>query len=436
MAPIRLSSASVVSGGKGVRAMRPKVMVIGGGISGISATAHLEDRCDVTLLEASRTLGGHVRTVPVDTPIGTVAVDMGFIVFNERNYPVLCSLFDRWGVPSQPSLMSFSVTTDDLCFSGQHIGGLFAAPGSVRNPTLWRLVRDVWRFGRLGTEELAQPPTDDPITIGAWVAAHGFGDRFVDAYLVPLGASVWSADPRHFLKFPARRLLRFLDNHGLLRFRDRPRWRTVVGGSATYVDAFRRATTATIRESCAALSVRRVVDGVEVETERGIEMVDAVVLACHAPTAAALLSDPSATEARALGALRTQDNDVVLHRDATLMPPIRRAWASWNYASVAGDGSRPTLTYWMDQLQALPGDPGFFVSLNQTEAIDPATVVARATMAHPVYDLAAQRAVDEIAAVQGQRRTYYCGAWTGYGFHEDGASSGASVARALVAALS
>lgn len=410
-----------------------RIAIIGAGIAGIATASLLDADHEVVVFEAADRLGGHSHTVEVKldgTPIG---IDTGFIVHNERNYPVFRSLLERWGVECQASDMSFSVSVPStgLEYSGAGFGGLFAQRGNLLRPSFWRLLTEIARFGRRGRAALAAGGLDPTVTTAHFLAANGLTGRFRRDYLVPLGSAVWSANPQRLEDFPAEALLRFLDNHGLLVFRDRPRWLTITGGSRRYLEAFAASCAAELRTSSAVASLERCEDHVIVTSSEGAERFDLAVVATHSDEALALLADPSAAEVEVLSAVRYRLNDVVLHSDASAMPANRRAWASWNYLRDAEEGSAPTVTYWMNRLQDLDCGTDLFVSLNRTSSIDPTKVLGRYRYAHPAYDVAAFAAQQRWAEVNGPRRTYFAGAWWGYGFHEDGADSGARVAEAI-----
>jgi predicted NAD/FAD-binding protein len=296
------------------------------------------------------------------------------------------------------------------------------------------MLRDIPRFYRDARRLLAAP--DEKVTLGAWLAGRGYSREFVEHHLVPMTAAIWSAEPGRVFDFPALTLLRFFENHGLLSLRDRPRWRVVAGGSARYVEALVAPFRDRIHLRCAVRSVRRLADGVELTTADGARRrFDEVVLATHGDQALALLADPSPAERAVLGAFRTQRNDVVLHTDVGLLPRRRRAWASWNYHAGAGDAGGAAVTYHMNRLQGLDAPVEFCVTLNRSDRIDPARVLARFRYRHPVLDLAATRAQRDHAAVSGRRRTHYCGAYWGCGFHEDGVQSALRVAASFGLAL-
>ncbi|WP_240655222.1 NAD(P)/FAD-dependent oxidoreductase [Rhodovarius crocodyli] len=403
-----------------------RVAVVGTGISGMSAAWLLSHAMDVTVYERENRTGGHSRTV--DTPAG-VPVDMGFIVYNEATYPNLIALFRHLGVPTQASDMSFAVSLDGgrREYAGTDLRGLFAQPSNLLSPRFWGMLRDVLRFYR-------QAPLDAPgleselISLDEYLANQGFGPGFVQDHLLPMAAAIWSTPAGEVGAYPATAFIRFCENHGLLKLRDRPVWRTVSGGSREYVRRLTASFEHSIRRGCGAEAIRRDEDGVLVTDSSGAtERYDEVVIATHAPQALAMLEDPSDSEAALLAALPTSPNRVVLHRDQTLMPRRGRAWASWNYLDRPDGGL--SVTYWMDLLQRLPGPERHFVTLNPGRT--PRDVLHEEHFAHPQFDAAAIRAQRALWSLQGTRRTWYCGAWFGAGFHEDGLQAGLAVAEQL-----
>lgn len=413
-----------------------RIAVVGSGVSGIGAAWMLSGAHDVVLFEADRRLGGHTNTVRLDLADETHDVDTGFIVHNRRNYPVFCGLLDAWGVETQPSEMSFSVSCarSGLEYAGTNLNGLFAQRRNIVRPEFATLLREIVRFGRAGRALLAEIPehasVDGP-SLDDFLAAHAFAPVFVDRYLIPLGSAVWSADPATFARFPARSLLQFLDNHGLLTLVDRPRWRTIVGGSHRYLEAATRSMRAEVRTSAAVRRIERDHAGVTVTSDGRTERFDQVVLAVHADQALAMLADPAPEEAQVLSAVRWQRNVAVLHTDASVLPRAPRAWAAWNYHRPADERGLPTVTYLMNRLQRLRSRETICVTLNREHEIDPARVHASFVYHHPVFDRAAVAAQARWDEINGVRNTWYCGAWWGYGFHEDGAASAQRVADAI-----
>jgi predicted NAD/FAD-binding protein len=402
-----------------------KVAVIGSGIAGLATARGLAQNHEVTLFEADDRLGGHTNTVTVTIDGKTVNVDTGFIVHNRRNYPLFCRFIDDLNVASQDADMSFSVSKSqpDFAFSGSSLNGLFAQRQNFFSLSFWKLVRSIVRFGKIGKATLVRadslPDYEPPPTVAEFVRQHGFSQPFLENYLIPLGASIWSADPTTFLQFPTLALLSFFDNHGLLTFLKRPQWRTIVGGSQRYIDALVASTALDIRLGTPVHSVVRTNDGVLVTTSLGSEGFDEIIVATHSDQALSLLSDPSAPEREILGSIRFQHNETVLHTDRSMLPANRRAWAAWNYHVPNDSASHPTLTYWMNQLQGLETDRPLCVTLNRTEEINPADILGIYSYHHPIYDLAAFAAQSRWEEINGVNHTWYVGAWWGYGFHED-----------------
>ena len=422
---------------------RLRIAVVGSGIAGLT-TAHLLDpHHDVTVFEADDRVGGHTNTVDVvlESPSGATErhrVDTGFIVFNDRNYPNFTTLLDRLGVESQPSVMSFSVSSaaTGLEYRGTNPNSIFAQRRNLLRPTFVRMLVDIVRFNRLARASLSGDAVDEGPTLRQFLAARRFSARFRDEFLVPLGSSIWSADPTTFLDFPLCSYARFMENHGLLAVRGMPKWRTVRGGSRTYVDALVARLSRPVRTSTPVVDVTRRDDptrpfGVDilVRTTSTLDSFDAVVLAGHSDQSLRLLADATDAERSILSAICFQPNRATLHTDERFLPKSPRARASWNYHITAGDSRLATLTYWMNLLQSIESSRPLLVTLNRSEEIDPDLVIAEFDYAHPVFDsraLAAQRRRDEI---QGRRGTFFAGAWWGYGFHEDGVVSALDVTR-------
>jgi predicted NAD/FAD-binding protein len=397
-----------------------KVAIIGAGVSGLVSAHLLHAEHDVTVFEARPNAGGHTNTVDVDGH----AVDTGFIVFNDRNYPGFEALLADLGVASQPSDMSFGVSDGaDFEYAAHSPAGLYANPRHVVDPAFQRMVGEYLRFNRAARALLE---SDADPSLAEWLREERFSQAFIDKLIVPQAAAVWSADPAQMWTFPARFLVGFFDNHGMLGVRSRPQWRTVTGGSREYVRALTRPFADRIRLDTPVFAVERFEDRVEVDGE----IFDEVVIAAHADQALAMLRDPSPAEREVLGALPYQANEAVLHTDASIMPRRRRAWASWNYHLGAAAGP-PWVTYWMNRLQALDCEQQYFVTLNRADAIDPAKVIRTIAYAHPVYTSAGQAAQRRHADISGVRRTHYCGAYWSWGFHEDGVQSALRVGRAL-----
>ncbi|HKG65795.1 MAG TPA: FAD-dependent oxidoreductase [Solirubrobacteraceae bacterium] len=400
-----------------------RIAVVGGGVSGLVAAHLLHPEHDVTVFEAGAYAGGHTNTIEVETDRGPLAVDTGFIVFNDRNYPRFEALLDELGVASQPAQMSFGVSDGDFEYASTTPNGLYAKRSHLLSPSFQRMVADVPRFQRAARELLAAP--DEP-SLREWLAGLEVSDAFVERVIVPQAAAVWSSDPDQMWTFPARFLVEFFDNHGMLGLRGRPRWRTVSGGSKRYVEALTAPFAERIRLSTPVRAIERLEDRVDVTPAGGEpESYDEVVIAAHADQALAMLADPTPAEREILGAFPYQANEAVLHTDRGLLPRRRRAWASWNYhLPPAGSARGPaTVTYHMNRLQSLDARQDYCVTLNRSEAIDPAKIIRRIAYAHPVYTLAGQAAQRRYEEIGGRRRTHFCGAYWGWGFHEDGVAS-------------
>ena len=439
-----------------------KIAIIGSGIAGLAAAHRLQPHAAVTLLESGSYFGGHTHTVDVtlDTPQAprTHGVDTGFLVFNERTYPQLIALFAELGVHTAPSDMSFSVQVPAsagqprLEWSGTSLNAVFSQRRNLLNPRFWRMLRDVLRFNRLATDialrnaegELMQP-------LKGFLQAHRFSPEFTDWYFLPMLGCIWSCPTAQMLEFPVATMIRFCHNHGLIQVSNRPQWHTVAGGARHYVDKI-VASVADKRLNCPVQQIRRDADGVSVTSAGQTERFDKVVIATHSDQALALLVDASAQERVTLGAIGYQANRAVLHTDASVLPRHNRAWAAWNYqraphadapqGSDTGvqahlvparqpDSQRVCLHYLLNLLQPLPFAQPVVVSLNPLQEIDPQHVLGSFDYTHPVFDLAAIRAQTDVPALQGQQHSYFCGAWTGYGFHEDGLNSGLDVAARL-----
>jgi predicted NAD/FAD-binding protein len=412
-----------------------RIAIVGAGISGL-AVAHLLDAAhEVTVFEAAGYAGGHTNTIRVDTPHETHHVDTGFIVFNDRNYPGFERLLARLGIASQPSTMTFSVSDGrgDFEYSGASPNGVYAKRAHLVTPWFQRMLADLARFHRAASALLRDtgPEAGGP-PLGRWLEQQRFSRPFIERLIVPQASAVWSADPSEMWSFPARFLAEFFDNHGMLGFRDRPRWRTVSGGSARYVEALTGRLRGRMLLSTPIAGVARTPDHVLV-TPRGGEpqRFDQVVLATHSDQALALLSDASDRERELLGAISYQDNEAVLHTDTAMLPRRRRAWASWNYHLLPRPTGRTTVTYHMNRLQSLHAEREFCVTLNRSDEIDPAKVIRTIAYAHPVYTRDGVAAQSRVAEISGASRTHFCGAYWGWGFHEDGVVSAQRVAEGL-----
>jgi predicted NAD/FAD-binding protein len=411
-----------------------RIAIVGSGISGLVCAHLLSGRHDIVLYEADNRLGGHTHTHRVDLPDATVHVDTGFLVYNDRTYPLFCRLLDRLGVTTQPSDMSFSVADErtGLEWRGTSPTTVFAQRANVARPAFWRMLLDIGRFNKMARALLADPPALE-VTLEDVLANHRWSTGFRDWYLVPLGSSIWSADPTRFTQIPAATFLRFFERHGLLRLGDQPSWRTITGGAQRYVEAIIAPLEreGRVRMSTPIEKIRREHGSVELVGPAGTESFDQVVVATHSDQALRLLSDTDSRERAVLGAIRYQQNRAVLHTDRRLLPRNKRAWAAWNYHRLETDSDRATLTYHLNQLQGLSSTVPLLVTLNREDAIDPERVLASMDYSHPVLDPPAIAAQRQHAALNGARQTWFCGAYWGYGFHEDGVRSAVETCRAL-----
>lgn len=418
-----------------------RVAVIGSGISGLSAAFGLRHRARVTLFEAADRPGGHAHTVDLTLQGQTHGVDTGFLVYNERTYPQLISLFDSLGVDTAPSDMSFSVQVpnQDLEWSGSDLNTVFAQRRNLLRPSFLRMLREILRFNQLATAlavRNAEAELDEPI--GDFLRRERFSIEFRDWYFLPMIGCIWSCPTDQMLQFPVATMIRFCHNHGLIQVNDRPQWRTVRGGSRQYVQKLLGALgpQATVRLGTPVQGIRRTPEGVSLSVDTGTETFDEVVLATHSDQSLSLLQDASEQERAVLGAIRYHDNLAVLHTDSRMLPRRPLAWAAWNYERAAEDSWQQApvcLHYLLNKLQPLPWQEPVIVSLNPVRPIDPARVVREIPYAHPVFDRAATAAQQRLPALQGQHHTWYCGAWTRYGFHEDGMMSGTAVVQAMQA---
>jgi predicted NAD/FAD-binding protein len=414
-----------------------KIAVVGAGVAGLVSALLLHDDHQVTLYEADGRAGGHSNTVEVETADAHYAVDTGFIVFNDRNYPNFERLIARLGVPSQLSDMSFSVADEHGRFeyAATSANGLFATRSNLASPRFGRMVLEVPRFQRVMRALLADELSDD-LSLAELLDREGFSEFFIERLIVPQVAAVWSADPTAMDTFPARFLATFFQNHGMLSLRERPVWRTVRGGSRTYVRAIVEQLGDRLRLNAPVESVRRTADGVSVTVRGGEpELHDQVVLATHSDQALALLHDASEVESQLLSSVPYQLNEAVLHTDARLLPRRRRAWASWNYHLLDEPVGRSAVTYHMNRLQSLEADREFCVTLNRTDAIDPDRVIARFDYAHPVFTPQGVAAQARLQELSGRERVHYAGAYLGWGFHEDGVVSAVRVGQYFGATL-
>lgn len=411
-----------------------KVAVIGTGIAGMVAARELfRAGCELTVFESEPRIGGHTHTVDVELGGRRVAVDTGFIVFNQRTYPNFVNLLRELGVGWKDSSMSFSATDarSGLEYNGTNLSGLFAQRRNLLRPSFWSLIRGILRFYREAPAVLDDP--GDERTLGEFLAAGRYPRAFVEQHLVPMAAAVWSAGDTDIRRFPLRPFVSFFANHGFLSVDDRPQWLVVQGGSRSYAQALTAPFADRIRLATPVQGVRRTAGGVELETRGGLERFERVVLATHADVSLKLLRDASPKERELLTAFPYQRNEVVLHTDPRVMPRCPRAWASWNAYVPTAAGQRVTVSYWMNELQGLRDVPDVFVTLNRDGAIAPETVLRRMVYHHPIFTHAAFRAQARHGEIDGRGGVHFCGAYWGYGFHEDGVKSALAVVPRLLA---
>jgi uncharacterized protein len=408
-----------------------RVAVVGGGIAGMACADALEGFVDVTLIEAAARLGGHTDTHNLAIDGVVAAIDSGFIVFNRRNYPAFSVWLDTLGVASRATDMSFSVTHggSGLEYGTDRLSALLAQPKNLVRPRFLRMLGDLRRFYR---DAQTLDPGDADLTVAEFVDRRGYGPGFVEDHLQPMCAALWSQPAASVRSIALGHVVAFMNNHGMLSLRDRPQWRVVDGGSQRYVDAFLSRFRAKVLTRQPVRKVRRIGHTVELDTDVGTLRFDAVILACHADQALQLLQQPTPAEQRVLGAIRYQQNQVIVHTDDALMPSRRSAWSSWNAYVDPGDEAACTVTYWMNRLQRVSTPRPVFVSLNPGARVRPSRVLAMRDYAHPLFDRAALAAQRELSGLQGADGVYFAGAWSGYGFHEDGFVSGRAAAAALL----
>ena len=407
-----------------------RVAVIGTGISGMLAAYLLAPEHDLTVFEANDYIGGHTNTIKTEMDGKPYAVDTGFIVYNDWTYPNFIKLMAKLGVESQASSMSFSVKCEKtgLEYNGTSLNSLFAQRVNFLRPSFYLMIRDILRFNRESVSIL--DTGNESVTLGEYLRENGYSKQFAEHYIIPMGSAIWSAAPEDMLKFPLYYFVRFFKNHGMLSVNERPQWRVIRGGSSRYVAALTQGFRDRIRLNSPVQAVRRFPDGVEVTPKNGKpEKFDKVIIAAHSDQALKMLADPSVDEKKILGAMPYQENEAVLHTDASLLPKRRLAWASWNYHLLASKQARVSVTYNMNILQTLDSPRPFCVTLNRTPDIDPAKILRRITYHHPVYNAGSIEAQKHHALINGVNSTYFCGAYWGYGFHEDGVKSALEVAK-------
>ena len=408
-----------------------RIAVVGAGVSGLVAARELHRAGhDVSVFEAGDYAGGHTNTVSVEADAGAWEVDTGFIVLNDRNYPNFERLLDELGVATQPASMSFSVSDGRGGFEwASRPRGVFAQGSNLLDPRFHRMLIDLMRFFR-DARGLVGTNGNGP-TLRAFLEQRGYSEYFVERLIVPQISAIWSANPDQLWSFPASFMAEFLDNHGNLQLVGRPRWRSIPGGSRRYVDALTAPFRKRIHLGTPVRAIRRRPDGVELVLTFGVERFEEVVIATHSDQALAMLADPTDAEHEVLGAIAYQPNEAVLHTDERLLPRRRGAWASWNFHLTDEPTGRTTVTYHMNRLQSLVADRQFLVTLNRTDAIDPARVIGRIPYSHPVYTAAGVRAQGRWDEISGADRTHYCGAYWRWGFHEDGVWSALRVSERL-----
>lgn len=403
------------------------IAIIGGGISGLVAAYLLNQMHEITLFEAGESLGGHTNTIDVPTKHGNLPVDTGFIVYNERNYPLFTKLLKQLDVATQPSNMSFSVQCErsGLEYNGSSLNQLFARRRNLVSPSHWRMIKDIIRFNKHA--ELLHE-RGNSTTVQDYVNEHGFSDAFLTNYLIPIGASLWSCPSGTFRSFPIRFVIDFLRNHGMLQGKDRPEWRVVRGGSKSYLKPLNESYADRTLVGAPVQRVEREEGQVRVHLSSDeFHEFDHVVFACHSDQALRMLDQPTQTEQSILGAFPYQKNRTVLHTDTSVMPQRKRAWGSWNYHIRRDNPDAVAVTYCMNMLQSLDAKEHYFVTLNETDRIDPSKIIRDLTYHHPIFTQERSQAQSRHSELIGPNRTSFCGAYWGYGFHEDGVRSGVRV---------
>lgn len=410
-----------------------KIAIIGSGIAGLTSAYLLNRSHDITVFEAADWIGGHTHTVDVELNGRSYAIDTGFIVFNDWTYPNFIRLLGQLGVAFKPTEMSFSVSDPKTRteYNGNNLNSLFAQRSNLWSLSFWGMLRDILRFNREALADLENQRIAQDTTLGDYLHSRGYGKRFIEHYIVPMGAAIWSMSLADMLAFPLQFFVRFFKNHGLLSVSNRPQWCVIEGGSSRYIEPLTASFAERIRLSCPVTRVGRDADGVTVHSAAGSERFDKVVFACHSDQALKMLAQPSTAEQEILGALPYAENDVVLHTDTRLLPKRPLAWASWNYRLGGGEQQLAAVTYDMNILQGIEGDTTFCVSLNQTDTIEPSKVLARYRYAHPQYSLTGVAAQARWHELAGVNHTWFCGAYWANGFHEDGVVSGLRVASAF-----
>lgn len=404
-----------------------KIAIVGGGISGLYAAHYLSKQHHVTLYEAHDTLGGHTDTHSITIKERNYKIDTGFIVFNEHNYHYFCRFLNDLGVASQPSIMTFSVADalSGIEYNATTLDKLFCQRRNLFRPQFYRMVRDILRFYREAPALLNS--SDDELTLGDYLDQQHYSQTFIDDHILPMASALWSGPPQIVRNFPARYFVAFMANHQMLKTDNRPQWRTVCGGSSTYVQAFKQSFNGELRLDCPVQAIIRDNNGISIETKGDQKYYDKLILACHSDQALGLLQNASDQETEILGAMSFQKNDVVLHTDASLMPKHPKAWASWNALKLNEPQTHCTVTYYMNMLQNLEAPEPLLVTLNCTDRIDSEKILKRRSYHHPVYTPASLAAQKRRTEINGVNNTWYAGAYWGWGFHEDGAKSAQEV---------
>lgn len=417
-----------------------KIAIIGSGISGMAAGHFLSEAGhEVTLYEAASRLGGHTATIDVEYGGSTLAIDTGFIVYNDWTYPEFIALLDKLGVANRPTSMSFSVSDNKsgLEYAGSNLNTLFGQRSNLLSPDFYRMLRDILRFNKHVERHLAEDVGTDSLSLGDYLARYGYSALFSQHYIVPMGAAIWSSERSSMLQMPLRFFVRFFRNHGLLSVRDRPQWRVIEGGSRSYIEPLVASFRERIRLGCPVKGVIRhpLLQQVSVVTEDGAEQFEQVVFACHSDQALRILGDQASREERdILGSIPYSDNEVVLHTDISLLPKRRRCWSSWN-VRLGEHAEIPQLTYNMNILQSLQAEQTFCVSLNQRRAINPACIIDSFHYEHPVFELPTIQAQQRWQEINGVNKTWFCGAYWRNGFHEDGVWSAKRVYEGISAGI-
>jgi predicted NAD/FAD-binding protein len=411
-----------------------KLAIIGTGISGLTAAYLLQEQHELTVFEAGDWIGGHTATMDVEYQGRDYAIDTGFIVYNDWTYPNFIKLMKILGVPSKPTEMSFSVKCGltGLEYGGNNLNTLFTQRRNLLSPSYLKMISDIVRFNKEAIEDLEKNRISDDVTLGEYISSKGYGEKFSSKYLIPMGSAIWSASAATMLEFPLLFFVRFFKNHGLLSVNNRPQWRVIQGGSGQYLKPLTKSFGERIRTNTAVRSVERFDDRVELMLDGGDkEVFDQVIFACHSDQALALLNNASMAEQEVLGAIPYQDNDVVLHTDDSLLPEKKLAWSSWNYWLRSEYQEQAILTYDMNILQGIEAPATFCVTLNASDAIAPDKILGRYSYSHPVFSMASVAASERWGEINGVNRSWFCGAYWGNGFHEDGVNSGIRVATAL-----